>query len=84
MSPISVREKTMFDRDKQADTLPDARSPAVILERALAAAREFNRRLEPVHDTLRELTDPRTMVEIFAIPTALAGLVTVILAGVGG
>ena len=67
------------------EPLPEAKSPAVILDRALAAAREpAQRKLEPVRDTLRELTDPRAVVEIFAIPIALAGLVTVIVAAVGG
>ncbi len=35
-------------------------------------------------ETLHELADWRTLVEIVAIPIALAGLVTFIVASVGG
>lgn len=37
-----------------------------------------------MHDTLNELRDVRTWVEVVLIPTALFGMVSVILAAVGG
>ncbi len=37
-----------------------------------------------LRDTLNELRDVRTWVEVVVIPTALFGLVAVILAAVGG
>ncbi len=37
-----------------------------------------------LRDTLNELRDVRTWVEVVLIPTALFGLVAVILAAVGG
>jgi hypothetical protein len=37
-----------------------------------------------MHDTLNELRDVRTWAEVVLLPTALFGMVAVILAAVGG
>lgn len=37
-----------------------------------------------LHEVLHELTDWRTLVQLVVIPSALFGLICVILAGVGG
>lgn len=74
----------MLERNHRSDPLPEARTPAVILDRALAGARRQDEPRGWLSEALRELADPRTVLEMFAIPIALAGLVTIIVAAVGG
>mgnify|MGYP000982389071 FL=1 len=64
--------------------LPEARSPAVILDRALANARRDEQPRGWLSEALREVTDPRTMIDAARTFVGVAGLVVVILGGLGG
>lgn len=64
--------------------LPEARSPAVILDRALANARRDEQPRGWLSEALREAADPRTMIDAVRTFVGVAGLVVVILGGLGG
>lgn len=74
----------MLNHNHQSDPLPEARSPGVILDRALAAARQQEQPRGMLHEALRELADPRTVIDAARTCVGVAGLVLVILSGLGG
>lgn len=66
------------------EPLPEARSPAVILDRALANARRDEQPRGWLSEALREAADPRTVLDAALTFGGVAGLVVVLLGGLGG
>ena len=66
------------------EPLPEARSPAVILDRALANARRDEQPLGWLSEALREVADPHTMIDAARTFVGVTGLALVILSGLGG
>lgn len=66
------------------EPLPEARTPAVILDRALADARRDEQPRGWLSGALREVTDPPTMIDAARTCVGVAGLMLVILSGLGG
>lgn len=74
----------MHNHAHQSDPIPEARSPGVILDRALANARRQEQPHGVLREALRELADPRTVLDAALTFGGVAGLVLVILGGLGG
>lgn len=68
----------------QSEPLPEASTPAVILDRALADARRQEQPRGVLSEALREATDPRTVIDTARTCVGVAGLALVILSGLGG
>ncbi len=66
------------------EPIPEARSPAVILDRALTDACWQDEPRGWLSEALREAADPRTMIDAARTLVGFAGLVLVILGGLGG
>lgn len=74
----------MLNHNHQSEPLPEARSPGVILDRALANARRQEQPRGVLSEALREAADPCTVIDVARTCVGVAGLVLVILGGLGG
>lgn len=74
----------MPNYNHQSEPLPEARSPAVILNRALADARRQEQPRGVLSEAVREAADPHTLIDAARTCVGVVGLVLVILSGLGG
>lgn len=66
------------------EPLPEARSPGVILDRALANARRQEQPRGMLSEAVREAADQRTVIDAARTCLGVAVLMLVILNGLGG
>jgi len=74
----------MLERNHRSELLPEARTPAAILDRALAQAGPPDPPRGWLREALRELSDPRTVLDAALTFGGVAGLVLVLLGALGG
>lgn len=74
----------MRHHNHQSEPIPEARSPSVILDRALANARRQEQPRGVPSEAVREAADPHTVIDAARTCVGVAGLMLVILSGLGG
>lgn len=81
---VTQGEGKMLNHNHQPEPVPEARSPGVILDRALANARRDEQPRGWLSEALREAADPHTVIDAARTCVGVAGLMLVILSGLGG